>query len=121
MLCDGTNKITRQIFEQALAEYEQQTKEVWDYTDQATEEERRHKEIMDQNKKHYEDNKELQIKLAELNILFQAMLTAKSSGNGLGMNKTVEQFHKAESVIFPERKPKGNIVYQNYFDGYTVE
>ena len=102
-----TKIISQSVFNQAYEEYKNQTLNLWDFSDPATDDERRHRENIELAKTHYKDNKELQIKLAEFNALFQALLAAKTSGQRTpNVKETVEQFHTAESIIFPERGPR---------------
>ncbi len=107
---DERKTISRYLFDQAYDEYKNQTENLWDFTDPATDDERRHRENLDQQKKFYEDNKELQLKTTELNLLFQALLaTQTSSNNTPTTSQAIAQFHKAVSIIFPDRKLQGKL------------
>jgi SpoVK/Ycf46/Vps4 family AAA+-type ATPase len=98
-------KLSKKHLEQAYKNLMQVREKLWDFSDPTTDEERRHRESLAQNKRQYEDSKETQLRTMEFNSIFQALLAAKTAGgNSVSLATTIGSLHKALSKTFPNRK-----------------
>ena len=70
----SAEKISKEYLEQAYLELAQEKEKFWDFTEQTTDEERRHRENLDQHEKHFKASQEFQLKIAEWNMLYQALM-----------------------------------------------
>jgi len=96
--------LSKAYLEKAYEELQKEDEIFWDFSEHVTDEERRHREIMAQNKAHYEDNKETQLKSAELSLTHQAyMMSLTSLKRGISLEFVEEMLRHAVLRAFPER------------------
>jgi AAA+ superfamily predicted ATPase len=101
-----TTAISKENFEQAYQELIEERIQFWDFSEQTTDEERRHKENLAQNAKQFSEGQDLQINLAEWNMLYQALIKPLENNNtpGLSWEKLVSQLNLSKSIVLPNKK-----------------
>ena len=83
--------ISKEYLEQALSELIKEKEAFWDFTEQTTDEERRHRETLAQQAKHFEENKEFQITITEWNMIYQSLMKQHDrSSNAAGHTAITE-------------------------------
>lgn len=102
-------KVTKEFLEQAFIELSKQKEEFWDFTEHTTDEERRHRENLAQHTKHFEENQQLQIKIAEWGMLYQGFMKHYEEGSRAGWKNVVEELNTAKSLALPNEKPAAKI------------
>ena len=102
-------KIAKEHLEHACIKLNQENEKLWDFTEQMTTEDRRHRETSAQNKKQFEENQALQIKLAEWNMLFQSLIKQYEKAPLQAWFKYVEALNLAKGIVFPDQKPLSKI------------
>lgn len=100
-----TKKITKRNLDQAYSELIQENEKFWDFSEQTTDEERRHKETLAQNKQQFEESQETQIKIAEWNLLFQSC-----TRQDFAWPEGVRLINLCKSIAFPNKKPLSKII-----------
>lgn len=108
---DAPRILNKECLEQAYADLNQEKEMLWDFTEQTTDEERRHRENLAQNAKQFAESQEMQLKLAEWGMLYQALIKPiENPGNsGLTWEKLVSQLNFAKSIVYPEKKSAAKI------------
>lgn len=116
-------KVSKIYLDRACEQLIEQKDKYWDFAEQMTDEERRHKESLDQQKRLHEDNTETQLKSLEASLLFQALMASITGGERTPfMKDTMEKFESVNSIIFPERKKKAEIYdeQRGLFSDYKI-
>ena len=97
-------KLSKACLEKAYEEIVEENKKFWDFTAYATEEERRHRETLAQNKTQFEENKEVQIRLAELNLYWQGI---SHNTPKYAPRKQLRNVEAYSNILFPNRNKGG--------------
>jgi AAA+ superfamily predicted ATPase len=97
--------ISKEFLEQAYTDLKQENERFWDFSEPISDEERRHKENLALTIQHFQESQEMQIRLSEWNLLFQASLGSQKNSLGRAANC----INKLGSYIFPTRKPRTKI------------
>lgn len=115
-------KLSKECLEQSYIEIMEDIQTLCDYTEHVTDEDRRHRESLAQNKAQHEENKELQIRMGEWSLLFQAHLAATGSSPHVpSLCTTVDALHQAKAIALPARKPIEKIVKTSSYWGLQVD
>lgn len=102
-------KVSKEYLEQAFLELSQQKEDFWDFSEHTTDEERRHRENVAQNAKHAQESKELQIEIAEWNLLYQAQMKSYDKSSHAGWREALKELNLAKSIVFPNKKPAARV------------
>ena len=95
--------ISKDNLEEAYNDLVHEREQFWDFREQTTDEERRHRENLEQNASHFAENQELQIKLAELSMLYQSFIKPLERNQTLDSNQLIKQLNLAKSIVFPNK------------------
>lgn len=90
-------------------EISKQREEIWDFNEQTTDEERRHRENLAQNAKHARESKELQIQIAEWNLIYQAQMKEFDRSATVHWRDAIYSINKAKSIVFADRIPAARV------------
>lgn len=102
---DQHRMLTEECLDQAYLDLEHEKEMLWDFSEQTTDEERRHRENLKQNDKHFNESQETQIKLAEWNMLYQSLIKPLDKNNTFSSNDAIKLLNQAKSIVFPKKQP----------------
>lgn len=103
--------LNKDCLEQALVDLNQEKTALWDFSEQTTDDERRHRETLEQNAKQFSESQDMQLKLAEWAMLYQALIKPieNPGAAGLTWQKLVTQLNFSKSIVFPTKKTAAKI------------
>lgn len=114
---DTTKKsISKENFEEAYKELIQEREQFWDFTEQTTDEERRHKENLAQNAKQFIESQNFQIKINEWSLLYQAHLKITEKNHSFDSKEALKQLNYTKSIIFPKKAATVKFKITSYKD-----
>lgn len=95
--------LTKDCFEQAYVYLEREKEMLWDFSEQTTDEERRHRENLAQNDKHFVESQDMQIRLAEWNMLYQSLIKPIEKNQSFNSHEAIKQLNLAKTIVFPKK------------------
>lgn len=102
-------KVSKEYLDQAFLELSKQKEEFWDFSEHTTDEEKRHRENLAQNAKHAQESKELQIQIAEWNLIYQAQMKQFDRAATVHWRDALYSINKAKSIIFSDKMPAARV------------
>lgn len=120
---NSSNKttISKENFEQAYQELTQERSQFWDFSDQTTDEERRHRENLTQNDRHFVESQDVQIRLAEWNMIYQSLIKPIEKNHSFNSHEAIKQLNVAKSIAFPKKNGLAKFKYVPYKDFFGYE
>ena len=103
---NSRSKLTKDSLEEAYSELKQENANFWDFNEQTTDEERRHRENLAQSKQQFEDSKETQIRIAEWSMIYQIV---RNNDPHPGLANELANLNKAKRLALPGKNPAAKL------------
>ncbi len=101
--------VSKKHLEQAYEELISQKDKLWDFKEQTTEEERRHRENREMNERHFKESQEFQLIIAEWHMIYNAIIKDKEIQSRIPLKNGIEAINESKKIVFPDKKSAAKI------------
>ena len=102
--------VTREFLEKALLDLQEENSVLWDFSEHATAEQKRHVESIELSKKQFDETQKLQSRLAKLNLIYQAQMAPITFNNfHPDIKQSADVLNKSFKMVFPSMSPVAKV------------